>query len=248
MTTGKLHNARSSTGPSNGPKWPRAVQLAVLSAVLGGITLQHRLVSITPQPRPQASLSASGLPWSGTLTTALTRRQVMQHMPAVDPPGVIWTQQANSGTEDSTTTSIDEPMGAQVLQGALGLGDVITLASGQEPAMPAMARAEQILQRRSGDPLAAIPIAAREPMRRLLAGYGSPTLRARQVILPISKAEASKTLALVQQDSGLIDVYGPPLTKATTAVLNRWLPSQPPPPAGQLQPLLIELIPQGADP
>ena len=135
-----------------------------------------------------------------------------------------------------------------MLQGALGLGDVITLASGQEPAMPALARAERIMQQRSGDPLAAIPVAARGPMRHLLAGYRTPAQPARQVILPISKAEAGKTLALVQTNSGLVDVYGPPLTTATTAVLNRWLPSQPPPPAGQLQPLLIELMPMAANP
>lgn len=129
------------------------------------------------------------------------------------------------------------------LNGALGLGDVITLSSAREPTMLPMARAELLLQRRSGDPLFALPPVIRIPFRSVLARFGEEILPARVVVLPVQQLRSELLLPILRFSSGAVDIYADPVSVDAKLVLERWLSAQVPPPFGQLQPLLLKLVP-----
>jgi hypothetical protein len=129
------------------------------------------------------------------------------------------------------------------LDGALGLGDVLTLNSMREPSMLPMARAELILQRHSSDPLVALPHSIRRPFRAVVARFPEEILPARVVVLPVEHQHSEVLLPLLRFASGAVDIYADPVSSPVVAAIERWLSTQDPPPRGHLQPLLLKLVP-----
>jgi hypothetical protein len=106
-----------------------------------------------------------------------------------------------------------------------------------------MARAELILQRRSSDPLVALPQAIRRPFRAVVARFPEELLPARVVVLPVEHQHSEVLLPLLRFASGAVDIYADPVSSPVVAAIERWLSTQDPPPRGHLQPLLLKLVP-----
>lgn len=145
--------------------------------------------------------------------------------------------------EDLQTTSLPWP-----LDGALALGGTISRDSSLEPAVPAMVRAERLLQQRSGDPLVALPPSLRQPFRRVLTQLQPrPVVRvARVVVLPVVQLQRPIEVPLLMHPSGEIDVFATPMTPVAAATMEQWLNRLEAPPTSEVQPLLLRLLPMPA--
>lgn len=140
------------------------------------------------------------------------------------------------------------PASADLLAGfspAERLGGELTVHDLAAPPLSPLALAEQGRLRNSNDPLAALPLPWRTPMRQLLpAPSRLRWQRARRVHASWAGLKGPVLVPLVLHSDGTADVFldGPgnqPLEQALTALLGRLGP----PPPGTLQPLLLEFVP-----
>ena len=128
------------------------------------------------------------------------------------------------------------------LEGADGLGGAITLASLSEPQMPMAARAERLLQQRSGDPLAALPLHWREPLRKEL-GDRTAVSRVATVRLPVRSITERQEVPVVVNDSGQAEGLVMPRDPRIASAVETWAKRQPLPARGTIQVALVSAEP-----
>lgn len=165
-------------------------------------------------------------------------------------------QEAPGSATTTTLALLPEPATRATLPTAAGgfsraemLGGAITLADLQEGAMPPMALAERGRLNLSGDPLAALPEAWREPMRRALSSLPIPSgqqprlNQARHVHVPSSRISRPTEVPLALQSDGSVDILSRPDTDAVVDEIRDWSARQTPPSAGTVAPALVHLHP-----
>ena len=129
------------------------------------------------------------------------------------------------------------------------LGGPITLADLQPVSMPPLALAEQGRRSLSGDPMAALPEAWREPMRQALktlpAPGGTPTQieQARHIHVPSRRISAPTEVPLALQADGSVDILSRPKEAAVVEVVRDWSARQPLPAEGHVAPAVLHLHP-----
>ncbi|MCX5956850.1 MAG: hypothetical protein NTW51_10710 [Cyanobacteria bacterium] len=127
----------------------------------------------------------------------------------------------------STTANWPNPLlqtfnRAELLGGSLGLSDLNTAA------MPPLAMAERARWQRSGDPLAPLPGAWREPMRRALHGLatskgGSTSVTAARVVhVPSLRVRQSTPVPLAMQPDGSVDILTKPDNPVVVDEIRQW--------------------------
>jgi hypothetical protein len=129
---------------------------------------------------------------------------------------------------------------AQLLGGSLSLADL------QEGPMAPLALAERALQRGSGDPLAPLPSAWREPIRQaLLKLPGAPRdlSPARMVYVPSSAISQPVEVPLALQSDGSVDILETPANAAVLREIDGWSRQQRLPATGSLTPAVVHLHP-----
>lgn len=116
---------------------------------------------------------------------------------------------------------------AELLGGSLGLSDLNTAA------MPPLAMAERARWQGSGDPLAPLPGAWREPMRRALDGLaaskgGATTVTAARVVhVPSLRVRQSTPVPLAVQPDGSVDILTRPDNPVVVDEIRQWSSRQP---------------------
>jgi len=116
---------------------------------------------------------------------------------------------------------------AELLGGSLGLSDLNTAA------MPPLAMAERARWQRSGDPLAPLPGAWREPMRRALhglstsKGVATSVTAARVVHVPSLRVRQSTPVPLAVQPDGSVDILTKPDNPVVVDEIRQWSSRQP---------------------
>lgn len=128
------------------------------------------------------------------------------------------------------------------LQGADGLGGPITLATINEPRMPIAARAERLAQQRSGDPLAALPLHWREPLRRELGPRRAVTDVA-TVRLPVPAIKDRQEVPVIVKDTGEAEGLVLPRDPRIASAVETWAKRQPAPKPGTVQVVLVAAEP-----
>lgn len=129
---------------------------------------------------------------------------------------------------------------AELLGGSLGLADL------QEPSLSPLALVERAVQRSSGDPMAALPAAWRDPMRQALLRLPGAPQRigpARVVHVPSSRIDQPATIPLALQSDGSVDVLQAPRQAAVLGEIEAWSRQQQRPAAGALTPAVVHLHP-----
>jgi len=111
---------------------------------------------------------------------------------------------------------------AELLGGSLGLSDL------KGAPMPPLAMAERARWQGSGDPLAPLPGAWREPMRRALHGLGASkgapvsVTAARVVHVPSLRVRQSTPVPLAVQPDGSVDILTKPDNPAVVDEIRQW--------------------------
>jgi len=111
---------------------------------------------------------------------------------------------------------------AELLGGSLGLSDL------KGAPMPPLAMAERARWQGSGDPLAPLPGAWREPMRRALYGLAaskgvpSSVMAARVVHVPSLRVRQSTPVPLAVQADGSVDILTKPDNPAVVDEIRQW--------------------------
>ncbi len=130
------------------------------------------------------------------------------------------------------------------------LGGPITLADLQGPAVqPPLALAEQGRQRLSGDPMAGLPEAWREPMRQALKTLPTPGVSsarietARHIHIPSRRVSTPTEVPLALQADGSVDILSRPKEEAVVEEIRDWSARQAPPPEGSVTPAVLHLHP-----
>lgn len=134
---------------------------------------------------------------------------------------------------------------AELLGGTLGLADL------QEPTLSPLALVERALQRSSGDPMAALPAAWRDPMRQALLRLPGAPQRispARVVHVPSSRIDQPATIPLALQSDGSVDVLQAPRNPAVLGEIEAWSRQQQRPAAGAMTPAVVHLHPLPSEP
>ena len=134
---------------------------------------------------------------------------------------------------------------AELLGGALTLGDLQT-----EP-IPAVALSERARLARSSDPLAPLPQAWREPMRRALNAINMPSplqppaqLEAARVVhVPSMKVSRAIAVPLALQSDGSVDLLSKPEDPAVLEAIRGWSGRQDPPALGRVAPAIVHVEP-----
>jgi hypothetical protein len=111
---------------------------------------------------------------------------------------------------------------AELLGGSIGLSDL------NSAAMPPLAMAERARWQTSGDPLAPLPGAWREPMRRALhglaasKGVAASVTAARVVHVPSLRVRQSTPVPLAVQADGSVDILTRPDNPAVVDEIRQW--------------------------
>ncbi|MBV2350321.1 hypothetical protein KUL97_01215 [Synechococcus sp. HK05] len=129
----------------------------------------------------------------------------------------------------------------QRLQMADGLGGEITLSSLQEPLVPVAVRAERLMQRRSGDPMAALPKHWRDAMR-LEVGEAEVSEVA-TIRLPAPGVSARQEIPLVVDDQGRGSSLVTPASPEVKSVVERWASDQSPASPGTVKVMVVAAEP-----
>jgi len=168
---------------------------------------------------------------SHTLNPGRTANPTIVPTPA-SRPGQPELRRGSSPLGLSTTANWPNPLlqtfnRAELLGGSLGLSDLNT------PAMHPLALAERARWQRSGDPLAPLPGAWREPMRRALTGLAaskgvaSSVTAARVVHVPSFRVRQSTPVPLAVQPDGSVDILTKPDNPAVVDEIRQWSSRQP---------------------
>lgn len=129
----------------------------------------------------------------------------------------------------------------QRLQMADGLGGEITLSSLQEPLVPVAVRAERLMQRRSGDPLAALPKHWRDAMRREVGE--TEVSEVATIRLPAPGVGARQEIPLVVDDQGRGSSLVTPSSPEVKTVVERWASYQSPASPGTVKVMVVAAEP-----
>lgn len=119
----------------------------------------------------------------------------------------------------------------------------------QPPGSSMLALATRSSSNSVEDPLAALPSAWREPMRRALqqlpaATKGSASLQAARVIyVPSERISAPATVPLAIQPDGSLDIFSRPADPLVIEELRNWSNRQPQAAKGKIAPVVIHLSP-----
>lgn len=125
------------------------------------------------------------------------------------------------------------------------MGDLQT-----EP-IPAVALSERARLARSSDPLAPLPQAWREPMRRALNAINIPSplqspaqLEAARVVhVPSMKVSRAIAVPLALQSDGSVDLLSKPEDPAVLEAIRGWSGRQDPPGLGRVAPAIVHVEP-----
>jgi hypothetical protein len=131
------------------------------------------------------------------------------------------------------------------------LGGVLTLGDLQTEPIPAVALSERARLARSSDPLAPLPQAWREPMRRALNAINIPSPQqppaqleaARVVHVPSMKVSRSIAVPLALQSDGSVDLLSKPEDPAVLEAIRGWSGRQDPPALGRVAPAIVHVEP-----
>jgi hypothetical protein len=131
------------------------------------------------------------------------------------------------------------------------LGGVLTLGDLQTEPIPAVALSERARLARSSDPLAPLPQAWREPMRRALSAINIPSALqppaqlefARVVHVPSMKVSRAIAVPLALQSDGSVDLLSKPEDPAVLEAIRGWSGRQDPPALGRVAPAIVHVEP-----
>jgi len=131
------------------------------------------------------------------------------------------------------------------------LGGVLTLGDLQTEPIPAVALSERARLARSSDPLAPLPQAWREPMRRALNAINIPSplqppaqLEAARVVhVPSMKVSRAIAVPLALQSDGSVDLLSKPEDPAVLEAIRGWSGRQDPPGLGRVAPAIVHVEP-----
>ena len=129
------------------------------------------------------------------------------------------------------------------------LGGSLTLADLQRPAMPSLAMAERARWATSSDPLAPLPTAWREPMRRAIQSLSAPKggtmgiSGARVVHIPSSRVSRSTPVPLAVQGDGSVDILSKADDPAVVEEIRNWSKRQAPSGGGGVTAAIVHLEP-----
>ena len=167
--------------------------------------------------------------------------------------------QAPSSTSDGSRSSANGPLasasGYDLLQRSFTpaelLGGPLTLHDLQAEPIPAVALSERARLARSSDPLAPLPHAWREPMRRALnsINIASPLKppaqleAARVVYVPSMKVSRATAVPLALQSDGSVDLLSKPEDPAVLEAIRGWSGRQDLPASGRVAPAIVHVEP-----
>lgn len=131
------------------------------------------------------------------------------------------------------------------------LGGTLTLKDLQAAPTPSVALSERARLARSSDPLAPLPQAWREPMRRALNAINIPSplkpsaqLEAARVVhVPSMKVSRATAVPLVLQSDGSVDLLSKPEDPAVLEAIRGWSGRQDLPASGRLAPAIVHVEP-----
>ena len=131
------------------------------------------------------------------------------------------------------------------------LGGPLTLHDLQAEPIPSVALSERARLARSSDPLAPLPQAWREPMRRALKAINIPsTLKppaqleaARVVHVPSMKVSRATAVPLALQSDGSVDLLSKPEDPAVLEAIRGWSGRQDLPSFGRVAPAIVHVEP-----
>ena len=131
------------------------------------------------------------------------------------------------------------------------LGGSLTLQDLQAEPIPAVALSERARLARSSDPLAPLPHAWREPMRRALNAINIPSplqppaqLEAARVVhVPSLKVSRAIAVPLALQSDGSVDLLSKPEDPAVLEAIRGWSGRQDPPALGRVAPAIVHVEP-----
>jgi hypothetical protein len=129
------------------------------------------------------------------------------------------------------------------------LGGSLSLADLQRPAMPSLAMAERARWASSSDPLAPLPSAWREPMRRAIHSLAAPNggtvgiSGARVVHIPSSRVSRSTPVPLAVQGDGSVDILSKADDPAVVEEIRHWSKRQTPSGGGGVTAAIVHLEP-----
>jgi len=178
---------------------------------------------------------------------AMTQRPFRFAMAAASPYA--------SGTRSSAVAPLASASRYDLLQRSFTpaelLGGTLTLKDLQAAPTPAVALSERARLARSSDPLAPLPQAWREPMRRALNAINIPSplkpsaqLEAARVVhVPSMKVSRATAVPLVLQSDGSVDLLSKPEDPAVLEAIRGWSGRQDLPASGRLAPAIVHVQP-----
>lgn len=173
---------------------------------------------------------------------------VPQHLAGVSSPNPLG---ANPDRLGWNPTALEEPAVAMPLtlqdqlSGADGLGGVLSIQGPQEPLMPIAARAERLQLQRLGDPLAALPLHWREPLRREL-GQGKPLSNVATVRLPVRALRERQEVPVIVDDHGRAEGLVMPRDPRVGSAVEGWAARQRAAKPGTVQVVVVAVEPLDA--
>ena len=161
----------------------------------------------------------------------------------------------SAGSRSSANGHLASASGYDLLQRSFTpaelLGGSLTLQELQAESIPAVALSERARLARSSDPLAPLPQAWREPMRRALNAINIPSplqppaqLEAARVVhVPSMKVSRAIAVPLALQSDGSVDLLSKPEDPAVLEAIRGWSGRQDPPALGRVAPAIVHVEP-----
>jgi len=129
------------------------------------------------------------------------------------------------------------------LNQADGLGGEINLSNLLDKPIPAAVRAERLGWQRSGDPLASLPPAWRQPLRQAIRSPAEALLPGRVVVIPVHQLKQPITVPLALRDNGEAETFTTPESPAARQVVEAWVGTQTKPQRGKVEAIVVQLEP-----
>jgi hypothetical protein len=225
-----------------------------------GILLGSARNSANGIERPPSMLTEADRVPQGRLTGAIMRSEHIGAAGVATSESAPFTSAARPSPIQSAAAAEARSQGvlvgsfnrAELLGGNLGLRDL------NGAIMPPLAMAERARWAGSSDPLAPLPAAWREPMRKALnnlpisrtaSSSGKPSVIAARVILvPSTRVQESTSVPLALQPDGSVDILTQPKNSAVLDEIRQWSARQDSRGAGGITAAVVQLEPLPADP
>ena len=161
-----------------------------------------------------------------------------------------WGSTFSAGSRKGQNSMLGGYSRAELLGGSLGLSDL------RGGSMPPLAMAERARWAVSGDPLAPLPGAWREPMRKALleipaGNRAKPAISGARVIhVPSTRVRQSTAVPLALQPDGSVDILTQPDNPAVVDEIRQWSARQTPSASGGVTAAVVHLepLPEAARP